>query len=177
MAPDRRACLFLLLLLTAAAPEPAGLWPGPMDAPTPDTLAGATVLPTAAAAKAWIADQHPVLIDVASAPVKPPAMAPNMPWLPPAHQDIPGSTWLPGAGRAVLKPDRAAAYLQAVGTLAGPPPGRPVVVYCHPTCWASWNAAKVLVQAGYRHVAWYPPGIEAWAAAGFDLQRTGAVAY
>jgi PQQ-dependent catabolism-associated CXXCW motif protein len=148
-----------------------------MAGPVPATLQGATVLPTAAAAKAWIAARQPVIIDVAPAPKKPPAMAAGMPWLPAAHQDIPGSAWMPDSGRAVLHPDRAAAFLLAIADLAGPPPGRPFLVYCHPNCWASWNAAKVLVGAGYRTVAWFPGGIEGWAAAGYELQRTQAVKY
>jgi len=179
MVADRRATAALLLLIAAAPPppEPAGLWSGAMAGAVPATLHGATVLATAAAAKAWVAAQQPVLIDVAPAPKKPPAMAPGMPWLPAAHQDIPGSAWLPDAGSAVLHPDRAAAFLRVVADLAGPPPGRPFLVYCHPNCWASWNAAKVLVGAGYRHVAWFPGGIEGWAGAGYEVQRTQAVKY
>jgi PQQ-dependent catabolism-associated CXXCW motif protein len=172
----RRAAVALLLLLAAAAPpEPAGLWTGPQHGTTPLTLSGATVLPTAKAAKSWLETQLPVVIDVSPAPKKPPNMAPGMPWLPPAHQDIPGSTWLPNAGHEVLQPDRAAAYLRVVKTMAAP--DHPVMVYCHASCWGSWNAAKVLVQAGYHHVAWYPGGLETWTAADFDLQRTQPVAY
>ncbi len=146
-----------------------------MAGAVPATLHGATVLPTAAAAKAWIDARHPVLIDVAPAPKKPPSMAPGMPWLPAAHKDLPGSIWLPGAGRAVLAPDGRVAYLRAVGAHATPE--TPVVVYCHPNCWASWNAAKALVQAGYQHVAWYEAGIEGWVASGYALQTTPAIRY
>jgi len=171
----RTAAALLLLLAAAAPPEPAGLWTGPQHGATPATLAGATVLPSAQAAKKWLESQLPVVIDVSPSPTKPPNMAPGMPWLPPAHQDIPGSTWLPNAGREVLQSARAAAYLQMVKTMATP--DHPVMVYCHANCWGSWNAAKVLVQAGYHHIAWYPGGLETWTAADFDLQRTRAVAY
>jgi len=150
----------LFLLLAAAAPVPA-------------TLPGATVVESAAGARAWIAAHHAAVIDVAPAPVRPAAMAPGMPWLPAAHQDIPGSAWLPGGGDAA----RADAYLRAVAARVGAPPGGAVLVYCHPHCWASWNAAHRLVQRGYRQVAWFPGGIEAWAAAGFDVQRTQAIPY
>ncbi len=179
MAPRRRRLAALaVLLLTAAAPrEPAGLWSGPMNSAVPATLAGAAVLPTARAAQEFIALHHALPIDVSFAPKRPPDMAPGMIWLPAAHQDLPGSAWLPGAGRAVLQPDRAQAYVAAVGRLTGNDPGRFVVIYCHPDCWGSWNAAKRLVQAGYRHVAWYPPGIEGWAAANLAMQRTDAVSY
>jgi PQQ-dependent catabolism-associated CXXCW motif protein len=148
-----------------------------MDSAVPATLSGATVLPTAQAAQAFIASHHALPIDVSAQPKKPPDMAPAMVWLPAAHQDIPGSAWLPGAGRAVLQPDRAQAYLSAVAHLTSNNTGRFIVVYCHPNCWGSWNAAKRLVQAGYTHIAWYSPGIEAWAAADFPLQQTQPVSY
>jgi len=171
----RTAAALLLLLAAAAPPEPAGLWTGPQHGTTPLTLTGATVLPSAKAAKSWLETERPVVIDVSPAPQKPSNMAPGMPWLPAAHQDIPGSTWLPNAGRDVLQPARAAAYLRKVKTMATP--DHAVMVYCHANCWGSWNAAKVLVQAGYHHVAWYPGGLETWTAADYDLQRTRAVAY
>jgi PQQ-dependent catabolism-associated CXXCW motif protein len=171
----RRTRAFLLLLLSAAAPEPPGLWTGAMDADTPATLAGATVLPNAPAAEAWISIHNALPIDVSSAPVKPPNMAPTMPWLPAAHQDVPRSVWLPGGGRAVLTADRASAFLRAVAGHAAP--AQAVLVYCHPKCWASWNAAKRLVMAGYGLVAWFPGGIEGWARAGLPLQRSEATRY
>jgi PQQ-dependent catabolism-associated CXXCW motif protein len=171
----RPARALFLLLLSAAAPEPPGLWTGAMDAETPATLAGATVLPTASAADAWINAHHALPIDVSAAPVKPPNMASAMPWLPAAHQDIPRSVWLPGAGRAVLTADRASAYLLAVAARAAPT--QAVAVYCHVKCWASWNAAKRLLIAGYDNVAWFPGGIEGWANAGLPLQRNEATRY
>ena len=175
----RRAAIGALAWLIAAAgpPEPAGLWAGAMESDTPATLAGATVVEGAAAARDWIAAHKAAVVDVSSAPVKPAHMAPGMVWLPSAHQDLPGSVWLAGAGRAVLQPERAAAYVGAVSAVAGAPPGRAVLVYCHPHCWGSWNAAKALVQAGYKQVAWFPGGIEAWARAGYPLRRTRATAY
>lgn len=180
--PGRRPILATVLLLAAAAPdtppsEPPGLWSGPMQGVVPATLAGATVLPTAGAAIAFLADHQSLPIDVAAAPERPLGMAAGMPWLPPAHQDIPGSIWLPGAGQAVLQPDRAEAYLGAVRGRTGNDPGRFVMVYCHRNCWASWNAAKRLVQAGYSHVAWFPPGIEGWAGAELPLERTEPTPY
>jgi PQQ-dependent catabolism-associated CXXCW motif protein len=178
----RRHTAPALLLLCAAAAEappaePSGLWPGPLQGPVPATLTGATVLPTAQAAERFLAEHHALAIDASPAPAKPPAMAPGMPWLPPAHQDIPGSFWLPDAGRDVLQPERAGAYLALVARLTGNDFGRFVLVYCHPSCWASWNAAKRLVQAGYAHVAWFPPGIEGWAQADLPLQRVAPTVY
>jgi PQQ-dependent catabolism-associated CXXCW motif protein len=180
--PSRRGILATGLLLLAAAPdappsEPPGLWSGPMQGAVPATLAGATVLPTAEAANAFLTGHRSLPIDVAAAPERPDGMAPGLPWLPPARQDIPGSIWLPGAGQAVLQPDRADAYLGAVGRRTGNDPNRFVMVYCHRNCWAGWNAAKRLVQAGYSHVAWFPPGIEGWAGADLPLERTEPTPY
>ncbi len=169
----------LVLCLAAAAPppEPRAYWTGAMEGSVPATLAGATVLGDAASARTWIAAHHPVIIDVAPAPKRPPAMPPGLPWLPSAHQDVPGSVWLPDAGRLLLTADGAGAYEHAVQRLAGAPPGRPVLAYCHKDCWASWNAAKFLLRHGYADVAWFPGGVEAWAGAGYDLQRTQATRF
>jgi PQQ-dependent catabolism-associated CXXCW motif protein len=174
----RRGLLVACLLLAAAAPpEPAGFWTGPMQGAVPATLAGATVLATAAAAQAFLTQHQALPIDVGPAPERPATLAPGLPWLPAAHQDIPGSLWLPGAGSAVLQPARAAAFRTAVAARTGGDGDRVVLVYCHADCWGSWNAAKCLVQAGYRHVAWFPPGVEGWAAADLPFQRTAATPY
>lgn len=153
-------------------PEPADLWAGPMQGAVPATLTGATVLPTAPAAAQFLNDHSALPIDVSAAPIRPPGMTADMPWLPAAHQDIGGSLWLPGAGLMVLQPDRAEGYLEAVAKRVGYDKQRFVMVYCHPNCWGSWNAAKRLLQAGYANVAWFPGGIEAWAGADLPLQRT-----
>jgi PQQ-dependent catabolism-associated CXXCW motif protein len=153
-------------------PEPAALWAGSMQGAVPATLAGATVLPTAPAAAQFLNDHSALALDVSAAPIRPPGTTADMPWLPAAHQDIGGSLWLPGAGLMVLEPDRAEGYLEAVAKRVGYDKQRFVMVYCHPNCWGSWNAAKRLLQAGYANVAWFPGGIEAWAGADLPLQRT-----
>ena len=33
---------------------------------------------------------------------------------------------------------------------------KPIVTFCHPERWGSWNTAKRLTQLGYTHVYWYP---------------------
>ena len=167
MAPNRLPAALLLGLVAA----------GPPAADVPTTLAGATVLADAAGAKAWIAAHHPAIVDVSPSPRRPPVTPAGLPWSPPAHQDIPGSHWLPDAGTALLTLAGADAYRRAIAAIAGPPPGPPILAYCHPHCRASWNAANFLVQAGYTRVAWYPGGIEGWAAADYDLQRTQPVPY
>ena len=67
----RPVCLALALVLGACtatpdrqtAPEPAGFWTGEMGGPVPATIAGGTVIDTAALAE-LIAEEDPVLIDV-----------------------------------------------------------------------------------------------------------------
>ena len=43
---------------------------------------------------------------------------------------------------------------------------RPIITFCHPQRWGSWNAAKRLTELHYTHVYWYPGGSEGWAAQG-----------
>ncbi|HEU0066633.1 MAG TPA: rhodanese-like domain-containing protein [Sphingomonas sp.] len=136
----------------AAVIEPAGYWTGPMRGDTPATLQGAAVIDGAALDR-MIARDRPVMIDVSPAEQRPAGVRS---WLP-THRSIPGSRWLPGAGDGVLAAEREAALVAIAGARTGA-----VVVFCHPRCWASWNAAKRLVRAGFSRVYWYRDGIEGW---------------
>ena len=49
------------------------------------------------------------------------------------------------------------------------------MLYCHPQCWASWNAAKRAISYGYRKVYWYPDGIEGWEKAGLPTASAVAI--
>jgi PQQ-dependent catabolism-associated CXXCW motif protein len=155
------AALFLLALAPAFAgaqkPEPDGLWQGAMHGATPKTLHGATVLDDAALQQ--LLATHPILIDVGPADKKPDYLSASAIWLP-VHHTIPGAVWLPGAGSGTSDPQFAEAFHARLAALAMP--DQPVVVFCHPDCWGSWNAAKRLVGLGYAHVYWYPGGVEAW---------------
>jgi PQQ-dependent catabolism-associated CXXCW motif protein len=144
----------------SAPPEPDGYRTGVLRAPTPATLSGARVLDIAALEAA--VEGGAVLIDVGPAPVKPEDLPADRPWLP-THRSIPGATWLPGAGLGDdLPPERAALLLDQVAELTGGDAARPVVVFCKPDCWASWNVGRRLVLAGYAAVAWFPGGVDAW---------------
>jgi PQQ-dependent catabolism-associated CXXCW motif protein len=143
-------------------PEPEGYRTGNLRGATPATLAGARVLDIPALEAAI--EGGAVLIDVGPAPVKPADLPADRPWLP-THRSIPGAAWLPGAGLGDdLPPERAALLLAQVAELTGGDPTRPVVVFCKPDCWASWNLGRRLVLAGYTGVAWFPGGVEAWQA-------------
>jgi PQQ-dependent catabolism-associated CXXCW motif protein len=49
----------------------------------------------------------------------------------------------------------------------------PIVTYCLSTqCWMSYNAALRAINLGYTNVLWYRGGIEAWKAAGQQVQQS-----
>ncbi|NEU13206.1 rhodanese [Methylobacterium sp. BTF04] len=156
------------LLLAAAAPadspvnlpEPEGFHTGVQQGYTPPTLTGAMVLDIDGL-DALMAQAEPVLIDVALADRRPAGMAADKPWLP-AHRTIPNAVWMPNAGAAPLDPAHEALFLERVAELTGGDKAKPIVTFCHPDCWGSWNAGKRLVQQGYSRVHWFPTGIEGW---------------
>ncbi len=140
-------------------PEPEGLWTGPMHGDTPATLTGATVLDLAAL-EALMADK-PILLDVGPADKKPDDFPKDGLWLP-THRSMPGAIWMPGAGGASLDEKQEAAFFSRIDALTGGDKARPIVTFCKPQCWGSWNAGKRLVVKGYTHVGWFPAGIDGW---------------
>lgn len=170
----RAACHALIALLTVCAlstwaqganeaitpAEPPGLWTGPMVSATPATLQGASVIDAPALARLM---SHPpvLLIDVGPADHKPDPLPPGTVWRP-NHRSIPGAHWFPGAGRGDLTEAQAQAWLQRIDQLAGGNRALPIVTFCKPSCWGSWNAGKRLVAAGYTAVHWFPAGVHGW---------------
>ncbi|GLS42336.1 rhodanese-like domain-containing protein [Methylobacterium brachythecii] len=158
----------LAALLVAAAPadspvnvpEPLELYEGPQHGYTPSTLDGATVVDLAALDK-LITDDKPLLLDVVLADRKPEGLPPGTLWSP-SHRSIPGAVWLPGAGVAPMKPEQQTGFLKRVEALTGGDRSKPIVTFCQPECWGSWNAGKRLVSAGYSRVYWWPLGVEGW---------------
>lgn len=164
----RTAALAALSLLLGAAgpadspvnvPEPDGLYTGPPRGYTPATLKGATVIDLKGLE--GLLPEKPVLIDVVLADRRPAGLPDDRPWLP-THRSIPGAVWMPGAGGAPLPPDQEEAFLRRVAELTGGDTSKPVVTFCRPECWGSWNAGKRLVAAGYTRVHWFPLGVEGW---------------
>ncbi|WP_232627904.1 rhodanese-like domain-containing protein [Methylobacterium sp. Leaf118] len=170
------ACAALGLILAAAGPaespvnvpEPDGLYTGPPRGYTPATLQGATVIDLKGLEA--LLPEAPVLLDVVLADRRPAGLPADRPWLP-THRSLPGAVWMPGAGGAPLPPGQEAAFLARVAELTGGDKGRPVVTFCRPECWGSWNAGKRLVAAGYTRIHWYPLGVEGWQ----DDHETAAV--
>ena len=152
---------------TAPVAEPAGYWTGNVNAPTPATLHGAKVV-SAAAVSALLRAGKAVVIDVSNAPRRPDGLAPGAPWMPTAHPGIPGALWIPGAGMGVVPVSVEKYFRGKLATSTGGDFSRPVVIYCHSSCWLSWNAAKRAVSYGYRNVSWFPQGIEGWRASGLS---------
>jgi PQQ-dependent catabolism-associated CXXCW motif protein len=173
MISGRRALLAAVCALAAwsaraAVPEPAGYRMQDYRSPTPATLAGARVLSTQEAQALW--EKHAaVFIDVLPAPPRPRGLPAGTLWRPKQRRDIPGSIWLPDVGYGALAPPMADYLARNLARASGGRRDAPLVFYCLANCWHSWNAAKRAVALGYTHVAWYPGGTDAWAAAGLPL--------
>ena len=156
-----------------AAAEPSGYWTGPINAPVPKTLSGGTVIHSAHQVRTLLRRGGTVIVDVSNAPRRPENLAPGAPWLPLPHHAIPGSLWIPGVGLGEIPVAVDDFYWQRLGAATNEHLARPLIIYCHETCWLSWNAAKRAISYGYRNVYWYPYGIEGWKAAGY---RTAVIA-
>jgi quinoprotein dehydrogenase-associated probable ABC transporter substrate-binding protein/PQQ-dependent catabolism-associated CXXCW motif protein len=147
-------------------PEPEGYRMEKYRAPVPATLAGATVL-TTAALRQLIAERHPILIDVLPKTRKPKDRAAEQVWVEPPRENIPGSVWLPNTGYGELSSEFAAYFRDQLDRLTGGDKAKPLVFYCDANCWMSWNAAKRAMQElGYTSVHWYPEGASGWKQAG-----------
>lgn len=143
-----------------SAPEPAGLYQGALAGYTPSTLSGAAVVDTAAVAE-LVAAGGVVLLDVGPADRRPDTLPKTAIWRP-QHRSIPGAVWMPGAGPGDLPEASVAALKARVAALTGGDMARPVVAFCKPDCWGSWNLGKRLVTWGYTGVRWFPQGIDGW---------------
>lgn len=147
------------------AREPPGYWTGPINAPVPVTLTGGKVIHDARQLRTLLKRPGTVIVDVSNAPRRPDNLATGAPWLPLPHQAIPGTIWIPGAGLGEIPAPVDDFFRKQLATATGNDPARRVVIYCHQTCWLSWNAAKRAIRYGYRNVYWYRDGIEGWKAA------------
>jgi PQQ-dependent catabolism-associated CXXCW motif protein len=150
-----------------AAAEPSGYWTGPVNAPTPLSLTGGTVIHNARQLRSLIRQGGAVIVDVSNAPRRPENLAPGAPWLPLPHRAIPGSLWIPNVGLGEIPVAVDDFYRERLAAATNEHLARPLVIYCHKSCWLSWNAAKRAISYGYRSVYWYRDGIEGWKAAGY----------
>ena len=150
---------------TAPVPEPPGFWTGPINSAVPATIAGGKVINSARQLRSLLTQPATVIVDVSNAPRRPDNLASGAPWLPLPHQAIPGSLWIPGAGLGEIPPAVDDFFRKQLAAATDNDATRPVIIYCHRTCWLSWNAAKRAIGYGYRNVYWYRDGIEGWKAA------------
>jgi PQQ-dependent catabolism-associated CXXCW motif protein len=75
--------------------------------------------------------------------------------------------WIPGVGLGEIPVAVDDFYRQQLASATKEHLARPLVIYCHKSCWLSWNAAKRAISYGYHNVYWYRDGIEGWKAAGY----------
>lgn len=167
-----RAMLLIALAAGAAGaaeaarvPEPRSFWTGPPSAPTPSTLHGARVIHVKALST-LLKRAHVIVVDVSKEEKRPAGLDSNVLWSVPPHAAIPGSHWLPGFGLGEMPPSRDDFFRRELRQLTDGQLGRPLVIYCHQSCWLSWNAAKRAIGYGFRRVYWFPEGIEGWRRAG-----------
>jgi Rhodanese-like domain. len=104
---------------------------------------------------------HPLLLDVAEKDRKPPSMGKEMIWAP-THRSLPGAVFLQGGGKGTNESGYVDAFNARVADLTGGDHDKPIVTFCHPDCWGSYNAARRLAGLGYKHVYWYRDGVEGW---------------
>ena len=149
------------------APEPPTFWTGPTNSPVPATIAGGKVINTTHQLQAMLKRPETIIVDVSNAPRRPDNLAIGAPWLPVPHHAIPGSLWIPGAGLGEIPPAVDDFFRKQLAAATSDDASRRVILYCHQTCWLSWNAAKRAISYGYRNVYWYRDGIEGWKAAHF----------
>jgi PQQ-dependent catabolism-associated CXXCW motif protein len=154
---------FSALAVNAEPPpaEPAGFWSGPVNDPVPATIAGGQVIHTRALSE-LLQQKSVVVVDVSNGPRRPDNLPASSTWLPVPHKAIPGAIWVPGAGMGVVPEALDQYFRERLATATGHDSNRVLVIYCHETCWLSWNAAKRAIGYGYRRVYWYPEGIEGW---------------
>jgi PQQ-dependent catabolism-associated CXXCW motif protein len=166
----RRALLALAVAGPArAVVAPEGYRMGDYRAPVPETVPGGRTIDTEEA-RALHRRTDVVWIDVLPAPRRPEGLPPGSLWRPSPHRGVPGSLWLPEVGRGDLGPALEAWFRSALARATGGDHDRPVVFYCLPDCWMSWNAAKRAASWGHRAVLWYPDGVEGWEAAGLPTE-------
>lgn len=129
-----------------------------LHGPTPTSIPGGRVIATQQLAQLLQGGQPVVLLDVLGGP-----------------QHIPGAVpVVPAAQGGGFSDEVQQGYGQYLAQVTGGDTSRLLVTYCGGVqCWSSYNAALRAMQLGYRNVAWYRGGIEAWQQAGLPLQGAG----
>lgn len=105
--------------------------------PTPSTLEGVQILDTPALKK--LLDERPdvQLIDVYRQLWRHDRFIEEEP-----HANIPGSLWLPNTGSGNLETLWLRYFTHYLSQASKGDLNKPLVFYCRPDCWPSWNAAR-----------------------------------
>jgi PQQ-dependent catabolism-associated CXXCW motif protein len=165
--------LGLALPGAAQSPEPPAAPDGYRQdayrAPVPATLPGATVVGPEAAFALWKTGR------VAFVDVLPRSPKPELPegtlWHEPPHASIAGAIWLANVGYGELAGVMHDYFRGGLEKMTGGDLDYPVVFFCLPECWMSWNAGKrAITEYGLTHVFWFPEGATGWEAAGYPVE-------
>ncbi|ETX13010.1 rhodanese [Roseivivax halodurans JCM 10272] len=143
-------------------------------APVPETLQGATVVGVDEAYDLW-RDGETVFVDVLPRPPKPENLPEGTIWREKPRLSIPGAAWLPNTGYGDIAPATEAYFTDALETLTEGDRTHPVLFFCLPECWMSWNAAKRAIERGYSSVYWFPEGSDGWSSAGHPTEEIPAM--
>lgn len=130
-----------------------------LHGPTPTSIPGGRVIGTQQLVQLLQGQQGKVLLlDVYGGP-----------------QHIPGAVPVgPAAQGGSFNDEVQQGFGQYLGQVTGGDTARVLVTYCGGVqCWSSYNAALRAMKLGYRNVAWYRGGIEAWQQSGLPLQSSG----
>ncbi|KQT47513.1 rhodanese [Aureimonas sp. Leaf454] len=175
----RRGAAWLAIALLSAStmaataadgiPEPAAYRLDDYRSPTPDTLAGASVVDTPSARRLF-EEKAAIFVDTLPRAPKPQGLPEGTVWRPKPRSDIPGSIWLVDTGYGELAPVMKAYFRDGLVRATKGDKSRALVFYCLRDCWMSWNAAKRAIGEGYTAVHWYPDGTDGWAEAGLPLE-------
>lgn len=149
-------------------PEPAGYRTENYRAPVPAGLTGARTVDLAGL-QALIAKEDVLLVDVMPAQPKPAIRPADAIWREPERDTIKGAVWLANMGYGRLPEAEENAFKEELLRRAGSL-NRPIVVFCEPDCWMSWNAAKRALGYGFRNIIWFPGGSAAWREAGLEQE-------
>lgn len=147
-------------------PEPAGYRTENYRAAVPAGLTGARTVDVDGL-QALIAKDDVLLVDVMPTQPKPANRPVDAIWREPQRDTIKGAVWLANLGYGRLSDAEERAFkdelLRRAGSL-----DRPIVMFCEPDCWMSWNAAKRALAYGFRNIIWFPGGAPAWRDAGLE---------
>jgi PQQ-dependent catabolism-associated CXXCW motif protein len=153
-----------------APPEPEGYRLDNFRAPTPATLAGATVIGTVEAEALW-RQGTAAFIDVLPQPERPANLPSGTLWRAPSHDTIPGAIWLPNVGYGALAPEMDDYLRHGLAVASKQDLSHPLVFFCIRNCWISWNAAKRALGYHYSAVFWFPDGTDGWREADLPFEK------